>query len=242
MSAKIRAILFDAGNTLIFPRLDLIVPILSGLGYAATVQDFYEAERLGKRKLDEWLWPLLRGGAAPRSADYYYWTEYLRALARLVRVPEEKQVEVMMQVAEGFKQISIWSHVFPETASYLETLRRRGYRLGVVSNSLGLIEAQLRSVNLASHFQFIIDSHLVGVEKPHPEIFRMALERGGDEPSGTVFVGDLYSTDVGGAQNAGLKGVLMDWVGAYPQVDSLRINSLPDLDRILALWETTERR
>lgn len=234
---SIRAILFDAGNTLIFPRLDLIAPVLSRLGYSATVEDFYQAERIGKRQLDDWLWPLLRSGETPRKADYYYWTEYLRALAGIARVPTEKQVDVMLEVAEGFKQISIWSRIFPETSSYLESLRRRGYRLGVISNSLGLIEAQLHGVNLAGHFEFIIDSHLVGVEKPHPEIFRMALERCGHEPEETIFVGDLYSTDVGGAENAGLKGVLIDGVGAYPQARSPRINSLPELDRILASWE-----
>jgi HAD superfamily hydrolase (TIGR01662 family) len=241
MPPKVSAVIFDAGNTLVFPRIDLIAPILRRLGYNATVDDFYHAERIGKRKLDEWLWPLLRNGNTPRRADYYYWTEYLRALVERVRVPKEKQQEVGLQLAEGFKEIHIWSHVFPETPAYLETLRRRGYLLGIVSNSLGLIESQLRRVDLARYFEFIIDSHFVGVEKPHPEIFRLALSRCGCEPAEAVFVGDLYSTDVGGAQNAGFHGVLMDWVGAYPEAESPRITSLPELDSILTSLENKAR-
>jgi putative hydrolase of the HAD superfamily len=233
MSTKIRAVLFDAGNTLVFPRVDEIACRLTHLGFAATADDFYEADRIGKRKLDEWLWPLLRSGDIPRTADYYYWTAYLHALVDRLGVPEGKRYRVSLELAENFKQISIWSRVLPETSACLQALRGQGLLLGVISNSLGLIEAQLRSVGLADYFQFILDSHYIGVEKPHPEIFRIGLERCGYLPAEAVFVGDLYSTDVGGAQSAGLHGVLMDWVGAYPQAAVPRITSLQDLGRVI---------
>lgn len=208
--------------------------ILAAEGYPAQVDDFYEAERKGKQRLDEWLWPQIRAGKAPAKADFYYWTEYLRALVEGVGVPEEKQQAVALQLAEGFKEITTWSHVFPGSMEYLSDLRRRGYALGVISNSLGLIERQLNSVGLAPCFEFIIDSHFVGFEKPSPEIFRLALERARCEPSEAVFVGDLYSTDIGGAENAGLTGVLIDWVGAYPQASVPRITVLSELDSVLA--------
>jgi HAD superfamily hydrolase (TIGR01549 family) len=233
MSTKIRAVLFDAGNTLVFPRVDEIAKHLTELGYAATPEDFYEADRVGKRKLDDWLWPLLRRGDIPRSADYYYWTAYLHALVNQLAVPQEEQYAATLELAGSFKQISVWSRVFPETSACLEELRSQGFLLGVISNSLGLIEMQLRSVGLANYFQFIVDSHYVGVEKPHPEIFQIALERCGCMASEAVFVGDLYSTDIGGAQIAGLHGVLIDWIGAYPEAPVPRITSLQDLGRIL---------
>src|SRR5579884_1197304 len=156
---------------------------------------------------------------------------------RTVGRPQRQAAGGRFATRRGIKEIHIWSHVFPETPAYLETLRQRGYLLGIISNSLGLIESQLGRVDLARYFEFIIDSHFVGVEKPHPEIFRLALSRCGCEPAETVFVGDLYSTDVGGAQNAGFHGVLMDWVGAYPEAESPRITSLPELDPILASLE-----
>ena len=78
-----------------------------------------------------------------------------------------------------------------------------------------------------------LDSAIVGMEKPHPEIFRLATERAGVAPSEAIFIGDTYSTDVGGAQLAGIHGVLIDRVDAYPNIKSPRISSLPELDKIL---------
>lgn len=230
---KTRAVLFDAGNTVVFPRVDVLASTLTSLGYPAQADDFYEAERKGKRQLDEWLWPQIRGGNVPTKADFYYWAEYLRALVERVGVPEAKQQEVALQLAEGFKEITTWSRVFPGAINYLHALRQRGYILGIVSNSLGLIERQLKEVGLAACFEFILDSHFVGVEKPSPEIFRLALAQSGCEPHEALFVGDLYSIDVGGAENAGLTGILIDWVGAYPEATAPRITSLPELDAIL---------
>lgn len=234
MAQEIRAVLFDAGNTLVFPRVDEIARQLTEYGYTAAPEDFYEADRIGKQKLDEWLWPLLRSGDIPRSADHYYWTAYLRALVNRVGIPQDEWYEATLRLSDGFKQISIWSRVFPETPVCLEELRKRGLTLGVISNSVGLIEAQLRTVKLAGYFEFIIDSHYVGVEKPHPEIFQIALERCGCLASEAVFVGDLYSTDIGGAQCAGLQGVLLDWIGAYPEAAVPRITSLRDLGGVFA--------
>ncbi len=234
MPRKIRAVLFDAGNTLIFPRIDEIARDLTNLGYPAEVEDFYEADRIGKRKLDEWLWPLIERGEVPRNADYFYWTEYLRAVVERAGVPQEKQYDVGVQLSAGFSQATLWSRVFPETPGCLERLCREGFTLGVISNALGTIEEQLRRVNLADYFKFILDSHLVGVEKPHPEIFRMAVERCGCSASEAVFIGDLYSTDIGGATGAGLRGVLLDWIQAYPDAPWPRITSLLEFDSVLS--------
>ncbi|HET7842406.1 MAG TPA: HAD-IA family hydrolase, partial [Terriglobia bacterium] len=76
-------------------------------------------------------------------------------------------------------------------------------------------------------------SAVVGVEKPHPEIFQLALGRAGVAASEAVFVGDTNATDVGGAQLAGLTGVLIDRVRAYPNADCPRIETLSALGPIL---------
>ena len=56
---------------------------------------------------------------------------------------------------------------------------------------------------------------MVGVEKPDPEIFRIALRRAGVEAAEAVHVGDLYAVDVVGARRAGLEPVLLDPHGRY---------------------------
>lgn len=233
MLSKVRALFFDAGNTLIFPRLEEVVASLTAEGYPASVEDFRAAERFGKARLDEWLWPQIRQGQVPRQVDPYYWGEYLAALAARLKVPQTQRGELMRRVADYFRDIKVWSRILEDTPPYLGELRKRGYYLGVISNSIGTIEEQLSRVGLAKHFDTVIDSHLVGVEKPHPEIFALALGRAGAAPSEAVFVGDTYATDVGGAELAGLTGVLMDRVGAYPSAHCPRVKSLPEINLIL---------
>ncbi|MFB3921403.1 MAG: HAD family hydrolase [Terriglobia bacterium] len=233
MISKYRAIFFDAGNTLIYPRVEELAEDLTRQGYLATAEDFFAAERVGKQKLDEWLWPQIRRGEVPRTIDHFYWFEYLKALTLRIGAPEAERERLMRHVGKGFGDITLWSRVLPETPPFLETLRAQGYYLGVISNSIGTMEQQLGRVNLAQYFAAIFDSALVGVEKPHPEIFRVALESAGVKPQESVFVGDTNATDMGGAFLAGLRGILIDRVGAYPNVDSPRIASLPELERFL---------
>ncbi len=233
MPSRVRAIFFDAGNTLIFPRVEELAQDLTARGFPATAEDFYAAERSGKSKLDEWLWPQIRSGRVPSTVDYVYWTEYLRALMERIRAPVEAHERLILRLAEGFKDIRLWSRVFPETSPYLEALHAQGYFLGVISNSMGSMEEQLHRVGLGRHLDTILDSAIVGVEKPHAEIFHKALARAGIEASEALFVGDLYSTDIGGARGAGLRAVLIDRVGAYPHADCPRITSLPELEKVL---------
>jgi putative hydrolase of the HAD superfamily len=232
-SSPIRAILFDAGNTLVYPRLDLRAHDLAGQGYPARIENFHAAEREAKKKLDEWLWPQIRKGEIPRTIDHYYWVEYLASLMKEIGAPQAEHQRLIRIVADGFRDIRTWSVVMPETPGYLATLKGRGYFLGVISNSVGTIEDQLRSVGLRDYFQAVFDSAIVGVEKPHPEIFQLALAKATVSASEALFVGDTHATDVGGAQHAGLRGVLIDRVEAYPGAECLRIKSLPELDALL---------
>jgi len=232
-SNHIRAIFFDAGNTLLYPRLDERARDLTEAGYSASVGDFRAAERAAKHKLDEWLWPQIRRGEVPPSIDHYYWTEYLRVLLDLVGAPESECARLTQKVFDGFRNIRTWSLVMPETPGFLASLERQGYFLGVISNSVGTVEDQLRHEGLRDYFEAVFDSAIVGVEKPHPEIFNMALGSAQVAPSEAIFVGDTYATDVGGARLAGLHGVLIDRVGAYLNPDCPRITTLPELQKVL---------
>jgi len=233
MALTVRAIFFDAGNTLLYPRHEVLVEDLVTQGYTATEEDFFATERLAKRKLDEWLWPQIRQGVVPRTVDQYYWGEYLNALMGQLKVPEPERIKSKLRVIDGFRQISLWSRIMPETRPYLEALRQRGYYMGVISNSVGTIESQLTQLELVQYFQTVLDSAIVGVEKPNPGIFQLALERAQVRPDEAIFIGDTNATDVGGAELSGLHGVLIDRVGAYPDAKAPRITSLPELDTIL---------
>ena len=61
----------------------------------------------------------------------------------------------------------------------------------------------------------VIDSALVGYEKPDPRIFAAALERTGADPDRTLHIGDLYHADVVGARTAGIHALLLDPYGDW---------------------------
>ena len=65
-------------------------------------------------------------------------------------------------------------------------------------------------MGLRPFFEFVLDSEVVGVEKPDPEIFLAATRRLGLEPASCVYVGDLYPVDYLGAIGAGMDAVLLD--------------------------------
>jgi HAD superfamily hydrolase (TIGR01509 family) len=233
MSQPVRAIFMDAGNTLLFPQVERLAQDLEAAGLAARAELFHEAERAGKRKLDEVLWPQIREGRVPRSSNHVYWEHYLCALMELLEVPVDARAVALECVIAAFRDIHTWSKVLPDTVPTLSRLKSEGYYLAVISNSDGSVEGELQRAGLTDYLEFVIDSSVVGVEKPHPEIFEIALERSGFKPGEAIYVGDTYPTDIGGAELAGLRGVLIDWVGAYPDAPCPRITSMSGLSAVV---------
>ena len=89
-----------------------------------------------------------------------------------------------------------------------------------------------RFPGLREHLSFVIDSAIVGCEKPDRRIFEHALRQSGARPERTLHVGDLYHADVTGARAAGIHALLLDpyddWTGT-------------DCDRAPDLWTVAER-
>ena len=103
-----------------------------------------------------------------------------------------------------------------ETAHHRpQALRDAGYRLAVISNADGRVAGVLREVGLDPFFEFVLDSAVVGVEKPDPEIFREGCRRLELDPARCLYVGDLYPVDYLGATGAGLEAVLLDPLGVH---------------------------
>jgi putative hydrolase of the HAD superfamily len=122
----------------------------------------------------------------------------------------------------------------------LATLRDRGLRLGVISNTIQpgrYLDANSARGGLLDFFSATVYSSEVGVAKPHPAIFRSALEKLGVEPGRAVHVGDRLATDVAGAQAAGMLAVLIEVpqrVEFDPAITpDARIRELPELPAAL---------
>ena len=95
-----------------------------------------------------------------------------------------------------------------DTWTTLQTLRKNGIKLGVVTNGgTDRQQRKLDSLGISSCFDVILISEAEGIEKPDPEIFHRALIRCGVQASEAIFVGDHPETDIGGALQAGLRAV-----------------------------------
>lgn len=115
--------------------------------------------------------------------------------------------EVSRAFMDGFK---LYTTILPGAREMLDYLTRSGYRLAVVSNSLGPnTRIDLETTGLTDYFEQIVISSDVGWRKPHPEIFRRTLELLAVQPSEALYVGDNIREDIKGAKDAGLKPVLV---------------------------------
>jgi putative hydrolase of the HAD superfamily len=229
-----KAVLFDAGNTLVWLDHPYLVSLLADHGFSTSEDEILGAEYTAKLLLDELVRSGNGGDDATRGAIYF------ARIFGVLGVPESELNSLALKLYERHAQRNLWSLVRPGTEEALEGLREAGYRLAVISNADGRVEALLESVGLAHHFEFVLDSAVVGIEKPDPRIFRLACERLGVRPEEALYVGDIYEIDVKGARSAGLRACLIDPLDRW-DFDCERITSLEDLRELLDA-STTELR
>jgi len=128
--------------------------------------------------------------------------------------------------------VSNWK-AYPDAIPTLDALRARGFRLGMISNASELARRVLRNLDMERRFDFVVISSEVGMRKPSPEIFRMAMRQAGVHPHRALYVGDRLAIDVKGARRAGMQAVLIDREDIYPDADAIRIKDLNGLTRFL---------
>lgn len=124
--------------------------------------------------------------------------------------------------------------VVENVPAMLQTLKKDGFRLGVISNRRKPFEEQLESLGIDSYFEYSLAAGTIDTWKPDPKIFHHALLEMGVEAEGALYVGDNYYADVVGAQSAGLKAILIDPDNLFPEANCQVIESLPELQSILA--------
>jgi len=224
---RISTVLFDLGNTLFHFDHAFAAAVITRHGRAVSAADVATAEYHGKRAIDAQMRARRTGTDATRHQPY------VEAILDGLGVPPAAWPHIAAELRDENTRNSLWRVVHADTPAVLAALRQRGFRLGVVSNADGRVPAALAERGLAQHFSAIIDSHIVGVEKPDPRIFHLALDACGATPAEAMFVGDIYEIDVIGARNAGLTPLLIDPLGLYEAVDCERIDGLGRLLELL---------
>ena len=119
---------------------------------------------------------------------------------------------------------------YPEVPAVLERLRAGGAHLAVVSNWDVSLHDVLERTELRGHVDAVVISAEVGVAKPDPAIFRIALERLGAKATDAVHVGDSVEHDIAGARAAGVEAVFVARNGAQAP-DGVRV--VTSLDGLL---------
>ena len=123
----------------------------------------------------------------------------------------------------------MWRIVREGTHDALERLKSAGFKLGIVSNADGRVAGDAKRLGLAQFFDVIIDSQVVGVEKPNPKIFQLALDALGVPPEEAMYAGDIYAIDMLGARAAGIHGKLIDQHGMYHWIEHPKIRHVGEL-------------
>jgi putative hydrolase of the HAD superfamily len=224
MSAKVKAIFFDVGNTLLFPNRERIHAPLAERGFTPDGEHLRDLECRTKNKFDGMM---IADGAADHS---FWWMFYSQLLSEIGL--QNNADSIRDQLVTGVRNSGNWDQIRPGTAERLREIGKR-YPIAVISNADGRIEDVLRKCGIAECFRTITDSGLVGYEKPHPEIFRQALKSMNAAPEESLYVGDVYSVDYLGATGAGMLAALMDVPGAYRDKGVPRVESLEELQIVL---------
>jgi putative hydrolase of the HAD superfamily len=218
-------VLLDAGGVLLLPDPQGLREALGGAGVdgAGIAIDDERARRAHYAcmaeldRLDRLDWP---------AVDAF--------LLRHLGVAEELVEDLVGRIEEIYVSRP-WVPIIG-AAEALIALQDAGFRLAVVSNATGTIEAQLLEGKICSleghrgaRVEVVIDSHVVGVEKPDPRIFEIALEAIGGHRDRCVYVGDTNFFDVRGARAAGIRALHADPYGFCPHRDHPHIRGVEEL-------------
>lgn len=145
----------------------------------------------------------------PEARERAFWCEVVRATFGAETAAREDDFAALFDALwEAFARGERW-RLLPGVSETLAELRRRGYRLGVLSNWDRRLRRVLAETGLATHFEHVLISSEVGADKPDPAIFRAAERAFDTAPELCAHVGDSEIHDRAGALAAGWQAVLI---------------------------------
>ena len=222
----LRAVLFDVDFTLCRPGPELSAERYARIAerHGATLDvdrydDAREAAALNLKRHPELL------------HDDTIWHRFTEEIFLGMGGPREIASECATEIEQGW-EVSENFELFEDALPVLEELRAAELRLGLVSNGI-------RDLNeFVAHHRLDVDaivgSRAHGYVKPHPTIFKAALEQLGVEPAHAAMVGDSLEEDVEGARALGMRAVLIDREDRHPDVEE-RLTDLYGLPAALGL-------
>ena len=152
---------------------------------------------------------------------------------------QEKTPYNISQQVENIAQYcyQVAKNTTSKAAKTLEVLSRK-YSLVLVSNFYGNLQSVVKDFNIHQYFASIVESSVVGIRKPSPEIFRLALQKLAISASEAMVVGDSYKNDMVPAHQLGCLAVWLKGIGWEQEVENKNtvgvkytISNFNDLDK-----------
>ena len=221
-SAKIQAITFDVGGTLIRPWPS-VGHVYAEVAARHGVKGLFP-EVLNKSFATAW--------RAKKNFQHTRkdWADLVdRTFAGLCEVQPSRTF--FPAIYERFAGTDAW-RIYDDVLPALDALASLGVQLAVISNWDERLRPLFQQFQLERHFETIVVSCEVGFAKPSPVIFEQASRRIGVAPAQILHVGDSLAEDVAGARAADFQAVLIDR-NAESQADG-RILSLRDLETLIS--------
>jgi HAD superfamily hydrolase (TIGR01549 family) len=225
----VSTVLFDFDGTLVFHEpdsFDVISAFCADIGQPLGP----EAEHRGRRIRHEYFVdPVIRNQLDGLPADGF-WQHFNRHLLDSLGIQGDLD-DLAEEVAARFQGLEL-SHHCPEAGfQTLAELRARGYSLGLITNreNVERFYGLLDVMDLRPLFDMTLASGEVGVRKPEPGIFDIALARMGAMAGQSIYVGDNYWADVLGALQAGLTPILLDPRHLFPEARCLILERIDEL-------------
>jgi putative hydrolase of the HAD superfamily len=222
---QVETVLLDAGGVLLDLDYAYLRRLIEARHGEVEVEELSRLEAVARLEIHR---HVQEGGRVSEA-----WRDYFRIIMGRVGVPAEKQESIIDALWEAHQRFGLWTVPIAGGPETVAELRGRGYRIGVVSNAEGRVEQDLQSAGYAGLLETVVDSHVVGVEKPDPQIFHIALERMNATAETAVFVGDVPAVDLAGARAAGVAPILLDRHDLYSDLPEIRVRSLDELPALL---------
>src|SRR3972149_2988380 len=160
---RLRAIFFDAGNTLLRMDYPVIAEHLAARGYAVGAAQVEEAELRARGRLD----PHLAPGGSTESTTIL--GRYLRYVLEHLGITGEAEVEDIARWQRGYNPpVGLWNQAEPEAEAALLRVKAAGLVAGVISNSNGSRLGILGDGTTLPERQALFLESVVCVEKPDP--------------------------------------------------------------------------
>ncbi len=230
--AGVRLFSLDAGNTVIFLDHARIAQFLNGHGIAVAKDTLVRCEGEAKRLLEQGYGE--RGGwKYDREPGAGSWGRMIGTIMAQAGVDRERIPSLLAPLWEHHMDFNLWWLVPDGLGPALEAVREAGVKVAIVSNSEGKLDVLFDRLAITGHFDLVVDSGKVGIEKPEPGIWQIALAAYPTPPDAVLHLGDTYSTDIQGAKALGFRAALIDPYGHY---DGLH----PNVQRVPGVVEVAE--